>query len=82
MYSDLKDASFELLLIYMPPYCSVWTFQNKCIMTVKIGTKWGMSRQIMTPNKPVLAFLAQMTAEFHQNRVRIATIGVTIDGRE
>jgi len=51
-------------------------------MTVKIGTKWGMSRQIMTPNKPVLAFLAQMTAEFHQNRVRIATIGVTIDGRE
>jgi len=50
------------------------------MQNLKIGAKWGKSYQIFIPNKLDLTSQApNHCAKFHQNRIKIAAVGVFTD---
>jgi len=81
-YSSPQDMSFELYTVTVGPRtsllrCSVFSIKM-CYSSEKLGQNCGIFCRILTHTK---AFLLSYYAKFHQNPVKIVTIGTTTDRR-
>jgi len=83
-YSGRRDTLFELLNATSPQDFLLW-YKNfpieNALRELKIGVKRESSHRIFTPSKLDLTFRApNHCAKFHQNRIKIAPVGVFTDG--
>jgi len=84
-HSDHREASFELSSATICPqgsklWCSEDLAVDNALRGGKLGKHWGSSGRILTPNKLDLTFWGpNYHANFHRNRVGIATTGEVTD---